>query len=180
MAVALPEQQRARLAGYLEECRNLAGGLRWVPADNLHLTLRFLGNVEPERLERLAASLRGVSFAPFGLGLDGVGSFGRSSAVRVVWLGVGEGQSQLASLAAEVEKRCADLGFEPEERPYNPHLTLARARDRGGAKLPDLPAPPALPPWTVRGFELYRSQKARYTPSSTPSRLSRPVILAWT
>jgi 2'-5' RNA ligase len=71
---------------------------------------------------------------------------------------VGEGRDHLASLAAEIERRCADLGFEPEERPYNPHLTLARARDRRGAKLPGLPAPPELPSWTVRAFELYRSQ----------------------
>jgi 2'-5' RNA ligase len=158
VAVALPDQQRSALAEYLDRCRVLAPGLRWVSAANLHLTLRFLGSVEHEQLERLATSLRGVAFTPFQLGLDGLGTFGRGPAVRVAWLGVAEGSSQLAGLAAEIEARCAEIGLEPEERPYNAHLTLARSRERRGARLPELPAPPELAPWTVAGFQLYRSQ----------------------
>ena len=158
MAVALPDEQRAALAAYLDRCRVLAPGLRWVSADNLHLTLRFLGSVERERLDRLAGLLRSVTFAPYEVGVAGPGTFGRGSAVRVAWIGVDRGRAELAGLAGEVEARCVEAGWEPEARPYNPHLTLARSRDRRGARLPELPAPPELQPWTVRGFELYRSQ----------------------
>jgi 2'-5' RNA ligase len=156
--VALPDAQRSALAAYLEQCREVAPALRWVSPDNLHLTLRFLGNVEPARLEALAASLRGVAFAPFQVSLAGEGTFGRGTAVRVVWLGVAEGRGELATLAGQVETRCVEVGLEPEERPFNPHLTLGRARERRGGRLPERPAPPALAPWTVGAFHLYRSR----------------------
>jgi 2'-5' RNA ligase len=57
-----------------------------------------------------------------------------------------------------VEACCAENGFEAEPRPYNPHLTLARSRDRRGMPLPSLPPAPELPPWTVAGFRLYQSR----------------------
>jgi 2'-5' RNA ligase len=78
--------------------------------------------------------------------------------VRVVWLGLATGGDDVRRLAAEVEARCSALGFDPESRPYNPHLTLARARQRRGDGLPELPPPPELPAWRVTGFRLYRSR----------------------
>jgi RNA 2',3'-cyclic 3'-phosphodiesterase len=158
IGIGIPDLQRALLASYLDACRAAAPDLRWVAAANLHLTLRFLGQVESGRLERLAALLRELPVPPFELGLGGLGSFGRGHAVRVVWIGIGAGREDLARLAAAVEDRCADLGFPSEERPYNPHLTLARARDRRGAHVPQLPTPPELAPWPVSGFRLYRSR----------------------
>jgi len=65
---------------------------------------------------------------------------------------------ELERLAAAVEERCAAAEFPPEERAYNPHLTLARARQRRGARIPELPPPPELDAWTVDGFRLYRSR----------------------
>jgi len=154
----LPDEHRALLAGYLDRCRERSPGLRWVSADNLHLTLRFLGGVEAERLDRLSSALREVPIQPFEVRLGGPGFFGRAAAVRVVWLGVEEGRRELERLAEAIEERCLEAGFEAESRPFNPHLTLARARERGGTPLPELPAPPSLPAWTVSGFHLYRSQ----------------------
>jgi 2'-5' RNA ligase len=129
-----------------------------VAAANLHLTLRFLGSVEAGTLERLAVSLRELPFTPFEARLGGLGSFGRGSGVRVLWIGILAGGEELARLAAEIEWRCREAGLEPEERPYSPHLTLARARDRRGARVPELPAPPELAPWMVGTFRLYRSR----------------------
>jgi RNA 2',3'-cyclic 3'-phosphodiesterase len=129
-----------------------------VAADSLHLTLRFLGGVEADRLETLAADLRDLHVEPFSVGLDGLGTFGRGTIVRVVWLGLAAGGDHLRGLAAEIERRCGARGFEPEARPYNPHLTLARSQQRRGERLPDLPPPPELPGWTVTGFRLYRSR----------------------
>lgn len=156
--MALPDQQRALLAGYLERCRERAPGLRWVSPDNLHLTLRFLGSVEAERLDRLGAGLQEIPFQPFEVQLGGLGAFGPAASVRVVWLGVEQGRQELERLSEAIEERCQAVGFEAETRPFNPHLTLARARERRGARLPELPAPPKLPAWTASGFHLFRSQ----------------------
>jgi RNA 2',3'-cyclic 3'-phosphodiesterase len=158
LAVGIPDQQRERMAPFLATCQALVPAFRWVAPDSWHLTLRFLGGVDRNRLEALAADLRAVSVEPFPVRFDGVGSFGRGSAVRVVWLGLAAGSEELGRLAAEIEARCAAEGFEAEARPYNPHLTLARSRQKRGDRLPELPPPPQLPGWTVTGFQLYRSR----------------------
>lgn len=73
-----------------------------------------------------------------------------------------EGEQELTGLAEQLEAVAVAAGLPPEERPYHPHLTLARARERGGLPLPeDLPEPPALGSFAVRGFELYRSELRR-------------------
>jgi RNA 2',3'-cyclic 3'-phosphodiesterase len=106
----------------------------------------------------VAAALRNLSVEGFPLRLGGLGTFGRGTAVRVVWLALASGAEDVRRLAGEVELRTRAEGFEPEARPYNPHLTLGRARQRRGERLPDLPSPPELPGWMVTGFRLYRSR----------------------
>jgi 2'-5' RNA ligase len=160
LALALPEEQRRQLATHVEECSRRAPGYRWVPAENLHLTLRFLGHVEPEVLERLRGLLREVRQAPFELGLDGRGSFGPRGAPRVVWLGIERGAPACADLAAALEEACQEVGLERESRSFQAHLTLARARSDSG-RLPPLPPPPALESWQVADFVLYESRLAR-------------------
>ena len=160
IGAGVPEAQRETLAAYLEGCRAAAPELRWVSAANLHLTLRFLGQVETATLRDLAGRLRRVSVEPFLVRLGGIGSFGRGSAARVVWIGVGAGGEELRRLAAVVEEACRAAGLPAEERPYSPHLTLARARQKRGTRVPELPVPPPLEPWRVEGFRLYRSRPA--------------------
>jgi 2'-5' RNA ligase len=160
LALPLPEVQRRLLAAHVEECQRRAPGYRWVPAENLHLTLRFLGSVQLDALERLGGRLGEVRRAPFELGLDGRGSFGPRTAPRVVWLGVERGVQPCASLAAALEEACQWAGLEPESRPFRPHLTLARARSDSG-RLPELPPPPVLEPWQVTDFVLYESRLGR-------------------
>jgi RNA 2',3'-cyclic 3'-phosphodiesterase len=166
VAVALPEDHRATLERHLADCARDAPGYRWVEPDSLHLTLRFLGNLEPETLERVREELASVRGTPFTLALDGRGTFGPRSAPRVVWLGVGAGLDACAALAGRVEAACERAGLEPEPRPFRAHVTLARAR-REGDRLPPLPEPPELAPWTVEDFALYESrlrQQPRYVP----------------
>lgn len=156
--MGLSDLPRDRLAGYLDTCREMAPGFRWVAPESLHLTVRFLGRVETGPLDSLAAALRTIRVEPFPISLGGLGTFGRRSAVRVVWLGLAIGGDELSRLASEIETRGAGLGFEPEARRYHPHLTLARSRQRRGERLLELPPPPELPGWTVTGFRLYRSR----------------------
>jgi 2'-5' RNA ligase len=129
-----------------------------VAADNLHLTLRFLGNVDSDRSEALSSCLRRIAVDSFALRLGGLGTFGRGNAIRVVWLGVEVGAERLRQLAQEVEACCAENGFEPEQRAYNPHLTLARSRQPRGEPVPTLPPAPEMPAWMVSGFRLYQSR----------------------
>ena len=78
--------------------------------------------------------------------------------MRVLWLGVDAGAAELAGLAGQVEEACGRSGLAPEARPYHPHLTLARARDRLGVELPELPPVPAVPGWQVEEITLFRSR----------------------
>ena len=164
VALALPEPNLAALERHLAECAREAPAYRWVEPDALHLTLRFLGNLEPDTLERVRAELATVRGAPFPLALDGRGTFGPRAAPRVVLIGVSVGLDVCAALAARVEAACQRAGLEPEPRRFRAHVTLARARSEG-ERLPPLPEPPALTPWSVEDFALYESrlgQRPRY------------------
>ena len=107
-----------------------AAALRWVTRENLHVPLQFLGDVERDRLERLVSALEPVvPLQPFAVSLDRFGAFPPSGPPRTLWLGVGHGLEQVRRIYAELERRLATLGFEPESRPYSPHMTVARIRD---------------------------------------------------
>ena len=129
-----------------------------MPATNLHLTLRFLGNVDEAGLEQLNLELGAIRFPLFELALGEFGAFGSGRLKRVLWVGVAAGGEAAAELTARVEEACVKTGLRPEERPLRAHVTLARARDRRGAPAPELGAPPKLEPWTVREFILFRSK----------------------
>ncbi len=156
VALEMPDRQRVVLAGHLEECARLAAGYRWVAPESLHLTLRFLGGLELPTLDGLRAELARARGAPFRLALGGLGTFGGSVSPRVVWLRVTEGLDACAALARGVEAACQAAGLEPEPRGFRAHVTLARQRTES-ERLPELPAPPPLDPWTVEHFVLYES-----------------------
>ena len=140
--------------------------VRWVRAENLHVTLRFLGNVASERLSPLtrevAAELQSV--APFALRLDAVQAFPSPRRPRVVALGLSPFEP-IADLAAAVERGVVAAGFEPEARPFRAHLTLGRVRGRYA--LPDeVPAPPPSP-FEVGEIALFTSDLSPSGPSYT-------------
>jgi 2'-5' RNA ligase len=139
----------------------VAPEFRWTPDRNLHLTIRFIGNVERQVVDRVAERLDELPLRAFELGLGEVGTFKRGRLVRVVWLQVLDGADQARELAAQVEEECRRAGLEAEVRAFQPHLTLARARPRDGAALPPLPAPPALPPWRAEELVLFSSHLGR-------------------
>jgi 2'-5' RNA ligase len=157
----LPEAQRRLLEPYLEACSAAAPEFRWTPAANLHLTVRFAGNVERAVVDEIAGRLEEPPLPAFELALGDLGTFKRGRLVRVVWLEVRAGADQARELAAQVEAECARAGLEPDARPFQPHLTLARARPRDGANLPVLSNPPSLPPWRAGELVLYRSHLGR-------------------
>lgn len=104
--------------------------VRWVWPETVHLTLKFLGDIEPERVqpvqETLISNARGIQ--PFQIEVSGLGSFPNPRRPRVLWVGIEENSGGLARLQAEVEAGMAELGFKRERRRFHPHLTLGRVR----------------------------------------------------
>jgi RNA 2',3'-cyclic 3'-phosphodiesterase len=123
--------------GALEACRALidevrAGptgrNARWVRTENLHLTLRFLGAVARGRVQDVAAAVReaATGSGAFPVTLSGAGAFPPAGRPRALWLGITEGAGTLAELAAALDRALADRGWPSDDRPYRPHLTVAR------------------------------------------------------
>jgi 2'-5' RNA ligase len=157
----VPEAQRTALGSYLSACASAAPDFRWTPAANLHLTVRFIGSVDLSIAEGIADRLAERRLSGFELALGEVGTFKRGRLVRVVWLQVRAGADDARALSAQVEEECVRAGPAPEARPFQPHLTLARARPRDGAALPPIPDPPELELWRAGELILYKSQLGR-------------------
>jgi 2'-5' RNA ligase len=141
VAVLLPEPVRAGLAAVSAELHGQTPGLAWVRADNLHFTLRFLGEVEAATLGRVreAVTVAAGAVSPFTVTLGGLGGFPAGRAPRVVWAGVVSGAAGLGALHAALEEALVARGIPGDRRAFHPHVTLARARDpRGAGRLASL------------------------------------------
>ncbi|WP_119679520.1 RNA 2',3'-cyclic phosphodiesterase [Indioceanicola profundi] len=129
-AIPLPEAMRERLS-------RLNGGVpgaRWVAPENMHITLRFIGEVDEGRAQDIDAALDTVTAQPFPLTLSGLGNFGRGHRAHTLWVGV-EKNPALHHLRDKVESAVVRAGLPAEERKYSPHITLARLKDTNSAKL---------------------------------------------
>lgn len=124
---------------------------------NVHLTLKFLGDVRPEDLNDISAALTpiGEKHLPFGISTHDFGAFPNPRRARVFWAGVGDGADKLKSLASDVDTTLEPLGFQHETRAYAPHFTLARARRPTRLELDVEPASSTR--FTVTDFDLVES-----------------------
>lgn len=139
IALELPADRRAALGRLMADVRHRFAGLRWVRPEGVHLTLRFLGSTSPAQVERLRESLGAA--APrcprAEVPINGFGLFPERGSPRVLWLGLALPEPMIA-LQAACEAAAVGVGFPAETRPFSPHLTLGRWRDR--APRPELPA----------------------------------------
>ncbi|GMV04738.1 MAG: RNA 2',3'-cyclic phosphodiesterase [Gemmatimonadota bacterium] len=134
IALNLPKKERQRVHRAARLLREEDMPVRWVDPDNLHVTLKFLGEVRPERVGAVEETLARVAQGtpPFPLALAGFGAFPTIRRPRVIWLGV-DATPELRCLKQDLEWALADCGFEAETRAFHPHLTLGRADPRDGA-----------------------------------------------
>lgn len=141
IAVPLDPKLRDAAAGLRHHLNVSSDTIRWVPPDNLHLTLKFLGEIAERRLAKVAEVAREVArrTAPFTISLTGAGAFPSARRPQVVWVGVREGAEALVVLARDLDGSLHRLKFPRERRPFRPHLTVARARH--AQPLPDLSGP---------------------------------------
>ena len=128
IAIELPisiQEQLDRVIAQLKE--SLTGGVRWVPASNIHLTLKFLGDVSPANMEILMKLLQAEvsQVHAFSISIAELGAFPSSRRPRVLWIGI-NAPPQLKALARLVENETRKLGYAAEDRPFSPHLTLGR------------------------------------------------------
>lgn len=134
IALNLPKKERDRIHRAARVLREADLPVRWVDPENFHVTLKFLGEVRPERVGPVEQALErvGRSTAPLTVGLGGFGAFPTIRRPRVLWLGV-NATPELRCLKQDLEWTLSDCGFEPETRAFHPHLTLGRADARDGA-----------------------------------------------
>lgn len=132
IAVPFSAEARALLGELQTELRSFGADVRWTAVSSIHLTLKFLGEIEPAVLPGLVARLRAATAAEptFTLRLRGLGGFPNLRNPRVLWCGLEGDLQPLASLQQRVEQACLGAGFAPEERPFQPHLTLGRVRGK--------------------------------------------------
>jgi 2'-5' RNA ligase len=174
LAVDLPASLRAVLSRAQESLKKSGADVKWVPVGNIHITLKFFGNITDVQVadisEAVAAVARGQR--PFSLMVTDAGAFPSPKSPRVVWLGVGGDLEIMRDFHRRLEAALAALGFPPEDRPFSPHLTLGRVKSPAGRtalsrSLVNLP-PPGAPPFQVQEIILFRSnltpQGATYLP----------------
>lgn len=145
----------------IEELMRLMGGIggaRWQTRDQLHLTLRFIGDVGPHQADDVHAMLAGVRQPAFEATLGGLGSFERRGQPEAVWAGVVP-HGPLKALHKKVDQAIVRAGLEPEHRAYSPHITLARLKRGAGPVRAFLEQPVARSaPFLVDSFGLYESK----------------------
>jgi len=138
VAIELPSNVRQKLKAHIDRLRTSLPDVRasWGREENLHLTLKFLGDIAVDKVENLSqATRRAASNASsFELTVAGCGAFPPRGQPRVLWIGVEDLSGKLAELHSALEEECAQAGFAREQRAFHPHLTIARLRQSQGAR----------------------------------------------
>lgn len=186
VALSLPETVRDRLA-FLSQGIPSA---KWVPQENLHLTLRFIGEVDHAQADDIHDALGRIDCEAFELSLAGLDTFGEGRKLRQLWTGVSASPA-LLRLQSKVEMAVQRAGLQPERRKFKPHVTLARFKTSPGPKLGEFVQQNGLlrvGPFPVTDFVLYSSQlspggsiyreEASYPLSGAPTRLGEAHLAA--
>ena len=107
---------------------NTGADLKLVTPQNIHLTVRFLGDIHPPMIDAIYEEMKQLSFSPFTIEIRGLGAFPKPNYPRVVWAGIKKGANELADVFEQLEPRLRGLGFKPDNKGFSPHLTIARVR----------------------------------------------------
>ena len=190
VACEVPEDVKEAISATIETLRGRAGtAVRWIRPEGLHVSLKFLGEVPVRKLPavKLAIQEAVVGHSPFELELANIGTFGGREGLRIMWVGIAGDVLRLEALVRAVNAALAVVGFEPERRPFRPHLTLGRVRDetstRSRAEIEVAVGKVDVPPvsWRTAQVSLMRSRLtsagASYEVLATfPLRVTQPVI----
>jgi len=130
IAVELSDLIKASLAQIQSHLKYAAADVKWVEKNNIHLTLKFLGEILEEKLWQVKSTLEiiGMATAPFEISLKDVGAFPKIDYPRVIWVGLDKGAKESTDLAIKIDEELSKIGFEKETRPFAAHLTIGRVR----------------------------------------------------
>lgn len=172
IAVEIPEPIRVTISDLVETLKQRGADVKWVSSENIHITLKFLGDTEESLLPAIQQQLskKLFNYRPFCIRISGVGSFPPGKHPRVIWVGTEE-SSDLKALQGEVESGMSALGFAAEERPFQAHITVGRVKS--GRRLSEMAGKLADMRETVIGnfevtsIKLIRSELGRGGPVYT-------------
>jgi 2'-5' RNA ligase len=133
LAVFPPAEVQRAAYGFIEALRRPGDGVSWVKAENLHYTMRFLGEVGEDGARRAAEAATEAAGRSkvFAAALGGLGAFPNARRARVIWIGMSEGAEALVALARDLDRALAKRGFGAADKPFSSHLTLGRVRTPG-------------------------------------------------
>jgi 2'-5' RNA ligase len=134
LAIELPEAIRRKIEEVQKDLKLSHADVRWVSPEKIHLTLKFFGSIDESRIDPIVKSIGGPTqtSSPFSLAVRGMGAFPRLKNPRVIWMGLVDEKEILPSFQRELEKELRKIGFESEDRPFHPHLTLGRMKSNQG------------------------------------------------
>ncbi|MBF0554637.1 MAG: RNA 2',3'-cyclic phosphodiesterase [Nitrospirae bacterium] len=129
IAIDISEAQRTAIAQTIDSLKPLRADVKWVRPENLHLTVKFLGDPDEGSIEKIALTLKELTavYAPFQIELRTIGAFSSLKRPDIIWTGVTK-SPELYALAADIEERLSLIGIKKEGRPFSPHLTIARVK----------------------------------------------------
>ena len=130
IAIELPKEIKEDLGKIQDELKKSNADIKWVEPKNIHLTLKFLGNVDEKKLEDIKRILRNLSerYKGFFIELSRIGAFPKISSPRVIWIGIEKGKEELSKIFLELEEQLENIGFKKEERGFSSHITIGRVR----------------------------------------------------
>ena len=117
-----------RFASAQKRLLQTGADLKLVEPQNIHITIRFLGNITPATAKKIHEEMKQIQFIPFNVQIKGLGAFPNPRYPRVIWAGITQGANQLENIFSQLEPKLRGLGFIPETRGFSPHLTIARVR----------------------------------------------------
>lgn len=134
IAIKITDSIRERIGEFQSRLRQPRGNVKWIRPKSIHITLKFLGDVEVERIEEISQVVEKAvdGVGSFTISVGGVGAFPNERRPRVLWIGVDEGGDILSDLASRIDMALSQLGFEKEKRKYSAHLTIGRVRSPKG------------------------------------------------
>jgi 2'-5' RNA ligase len=134
LAIEVPKPILEKIEEVQADLRSAHAEVRWVNPEKIHLTLKFFGNIEESRIDSIFKSIEEPvrNTLPFSIRLQGMGAFPHLKNPRVIWLGLVNGSEILTSLQKQTETQLEKIGFQAEDRPFHPHLTLGRMKSSRG------------------------------------------------
>ncbi len=172
MGIKLERDAVEKITRVLRPFRKIATPIKWTKTENIHLTLKFIGDVEPEAYQSIERVLAAGNYPviPFPVRISGIGKFGKGQEFTILWAGV-ETSSQLAALFQDIEERLAGVRIPKETRPFKPHITLARNKKNVDVKpylrLIDQHQDTFISESAVAAFQIFKSDLSSVGPTYT-------------